>query len=703
MANPRNIALIGNPNAGKTTLFNLLTGLNQRTGNFPGVTVEKKVGFMSLPTGFQVKITDLPGTYSLYPKSPDERVVFEALTQPKDSLDYIEAAIVVADCSNLLRNLLLFTQVADLGLPMVLVLNMVDLAEKKGIQVDLSMLQRNLGVQVVAMNSRTGEGLEQLKQVVAFGLKARDLPFFDARSLAGPLIDKMKSQFDLANDYQAFQLAHQFEHVSQLGERQKQMLQSIRSRYDFNGLSFQAAETMQRYSVIKGLIADAIVRRSPKSPLWTTQIDRWLMHKVWGYAIFLIIMLLMFQAVFTWAGLPQEWIELGMAWLGNTLRTTIGEGPLADLMVDGVVSGLSGILVFIPQIAILTGLIAFLDESGYMPRVVVIMDKLMRRFGLNGRSVVPLITGTACAVPAIMSTRGIENRKERLITVFVTPFMSCSARLPVYTALIALMVPSMNVLGVFNLQGLVLFALYIIGFVAAIGTAYVMNLILAKDERSYLMMELPLFQWPKWRNIATEMYLKTQAFVFEAGKVILAISILLWAVASYGPGNSLEEASQQAQQLANVQKLDASQTQALIASYKLQASYAGIVGKWIEPAIAPMGFDWKIGIALITSFAAREVFVGTMSTIYSINQDTEDVATLTERLRGEVNITTGQAIFTPALALSLILFYLFAMQCMSTLATTYRETKSWQYPLAQLVYMTGLAYLVSWLVFSLLS
>jgi len=397
----------------------------------------------------------------------------------------------------------------------------------------------------------------------------------------------------------------------------------------------------------------------------------------------------------------MDLLDQAVANLNHWVKETLPAGTFNDLITDGVIAGLGGIIIFIPQIALLFAFITILEDTGYMSRVMFIMDRLMRRFGLNGRSVVPLVSGVACAVPAIMSTRVIDNRRDRLVTIFVTPFMSCSARLPVFSVLIALVIPVKRIFGIFQLQGLVLMGLYLAGVVMALLSALLVQNFIKKEQRSFFIMEFPVYKWPRWKNVLFSMYDRSKSFVFEAGKVILAVSIILWALATYGPSEKMAQAEIDAKTQATAQNLDSQTKDNLISSKKLEASYAGILGKSIEPAIKPMGFDWKIGIALITSFAAREVFVGTMSTIYSLGSESEDTSTITERMRAEKNPETGEPFFTWPLGLSLMLFYLFSMQCMSTLATTYRETKDWRMPVAQLLYMTGIAYLVSTIVYQL--
>lgn len=697
------IALIGNPNAGKSSLFNHLTGLNQKIGNFPGVTVDKKTGSCIMVEHVNAEIIDLPGTYSLYPKSQDEQVVFDILTNPQDK-NYPDTIIVVADASNLKRNLLLFTEIKDLGIPIVLAINMVDVAKRQGISINIEQLKTKLGVPVVAINARTGEGIDWLK-VATLASRVKQSPgFFNTSLFAENVIAELVAQLNISNPYVALLTAHMYEKMSHLSAAEKSIVKNTCQQHGFDSAALQAKETIARYQYLNTLIDEVVVQQNQKTvDTISKKLDQVLTHKVWGYLIFFATLFLIFQAIFAWASIPMEWIDLGISKLNGFLIDALPAGPAVNLLTEGLITGLGGVLIFIPQIAILFAFIAILEESGYMARVMFIMDKLMRQFGLNGKSVVPLVSSVACAVPAIMATRNIDNWKERMITIFVTPLISCSARIPVFTVLIALIVPEQYVLGIFNLQGLALMGLYLIGFLAAIITAKLMQLLLKSKDRSYFVMEMPGYKVPRWKNVGLTIVEKVKAFVFEAGKIIVAISIVLWVLASYGPGNAITEAAEKAKTIAKTQQLSPAQTTNLVASHKLEASYAGTFGKFIEPAIAPLGFDWKIGIALITSFAAREVFIGTMSTIYSIGADVENENTIVKRMQAEVNPKTGTIMYTPALAMSLLIFYVFAMQCMSTIAVVYRETKSWVWPTIQLVYMTGLAYLSSWMVFALMS
>ncbi|GAB3643511.1 ferrous iron transport protein B [Spirosoma arcticum] len=699
------LALIGNPNAGKSSLFNQLTGLRQKTGNFPGVTVDKKFGTWSVDPQISATVIDLPGVYSIYPKSLDEQLVTDILANPAH-VDYPDVAVVVVDASNLHRNLLLFTQVADLGVPTVLALNMLDVALKQSKQVNSVRLAMRLGVPVVRINARTGEGIDSLKKAVLGQLHQPTLPgklFFDPADDAAELIADTRAQYQLSNNYLALQYVIQHDGFTFLSRPQQVGLDTLITKHNFSEPTFQANETITRYKRIATVVAEAVTDQRPVGqPTWSQKLDRILLHPVWGYAIFGFVLLLIFQAIFAWAQPFMDAIDAGVAWLNGQLKDSLPAGPLTDLLTDGILAGIGGILVFIPQIAFLFLLVALLEESGYMSRVMVIMDRIMRKFGLNGRSVVPLISGVACAVPAIMATRSIGTRRDRLITILVTPLMSCAARLPIYTILIALVVPSQRILGFFNLQGLALMSLYLLGLVSALLSAYVLKLLLKTKERSFFIMELPTFKLPRWNHVGLTVYDSVRSFVWEAGRVILAISIVLWVLASYGPGDDMQQAEIRVRQQNT--SLNSEGLANRIASERREASYAGNFGHFIEPAIRPLGYDWKIGIALLSSFAAREVFVGTMSIIYSIGAGDEDGenTTIRERLQQERNPETGGPMYTPAVAWSLLVFYVFAMMCMSTLAATQRETKSWTWPAVQLAYMMILAYVSAFATYQLM-
>lgn len=694
------VALVGNPNSGKTTLFNFLTGLNQQTGNFPGVTVDKKSGSFKLEDQTKVELVDLPGTYSIYPKTLDEQIVQEVILDHSHP-QHPDVIIVVADATNLKRNLLLFTQIRDLGIPCILVLNMFDVARKRGMEIDLRSLSIDLGVKIVATNSRIGEGADELKNALSQKLTAAKSLFIDPSFLAEEAIIEAKRDFNLEQNYIAQQYLIQSDYIKFLSDSDKEKLNQIKSKHHWNTTEIQNKETELRFAKIDEIV-ERNLQRKKEAENTNQKIDNIITHPILGYAIFLVVISLIFQAIFAWAEAPMDFIEGSLGSLAEWVKGAMAPGILNDLLTDGIIAGLAGVLVFIPQIAILFGFIALLEETGYMARAVFLMDKIMRKFGLSGKSVVPLVSGMACAIPAIMSTRSIESWKDRLITIFVTPFMSCSARLPVYTILIGLIIPDDASWGFFNAQGLVLTGLYLLGFLAAVGSAFVMRMIIKAKTRNYFMLELPPYKWPSAKNVGLTIYDKTKTFVFEAGKVIIAISIILWVMASYGFNDEFNNAENivQAQMPENY---TAKQYDDQLASYKLEHSLAGSFGKLIEPAIRPLGYDWKIGIALITSFAAREVFVGTMSTIYSIGASNDDELTIRERLRTEKNSKTGGPMYTTAVGLSLMVFYAFAMQCMSTLAIVYRETKGWKWPILQTVYMTGLAYISALLVYQFFS
>lgn len=703
---PINIALVGNPNSGKSSLFNALTGLNQKVSNFPGVTVDKKTGTARIAPQLEANIIDLPGTYSLYPKSADEFVTYDLLLNPSGS-DRPDMVVIIADASNLKRNLLFCSQIIDLKMPVIIGLTMMDLAKKKGVEVDLAGLERELGVPVVAVNPRKNKGLPALKKNIEliaqekFGAPARD--FIENHALAPGVVDELNQIFPLSSDYAALHLAVNYEELTFLDKQKQAAIRAVLQKHNFNKTKVQGEEIMQRYARIKQIMHGTVVETDPlQQQLQTERIDNVLLHRFWGYAILLAVLFLLFQSIFWIASYPMDLIEAGFGSLSGWLSDVLPDTKLTDILINGIIAGLGGIAVFIPQIMILFGLITVLEDTGYMARISFLTDRLMRQVGLNGKSVMPLISGVACAVPAIMAARSIENRKERLITIMITPLMSCSARLPIYTIMIALVIPNKSILGVLSLQGLVMMGLYLLGFFMAILVAAVMKLFVKIREKSYFIMELPVYRSPRWKNVGTTMVEKAKIFVMDAGKVIMVISIVLWFLASYGPSRQMDAVHTKYEQLQS-QTTDSTQLADLdkqFESEKLGASYAGILGHAIEPAVKPLGFDWKIGIALITSFAAREVFVGTMATLYSVGDADENDATLREKMASATRID-GSPVYTLATGLSLMIFYAFAMQCMSTLAIVKRETKSWKYPIIQFIYMTALAYVCSLIVYHL--
>lgn len=697
------IALVGNPNSGKSSLFNCLTGLNQQVGNFPGVTVDKKTGSARIGS-ISAEIIDLPGSYSLYPKRLDEWVSYRVLLG-EDTDIKADVVVAVADASNLKRNLLFCTQIIDLKVPVVIVLTMMDLARQKGIKIDLAALERELGVPVVAVNPRKNKGVAELKKAIELTVQQAYKPpvrdFIDNKALAAAPIEELKSQFPQLSDYKAIHFLINHEQFG-FDQPTQDTIESIEIRNQFNHTRTQAEEILQRYSRIRSVMQQAVSEPDPlKKNLFTEKLDTVLLHRRWGYIILLGVLFLLFQSIFWLAQYPMEWIELGFAELSSVLSASLPANRWSDLLINGVVAGLGGIFVFVPQIMILFGLITLLEDSGYMARISFLSDRLMRSVGLNGKSVMPMISGFACAVPAIMSARNIENRKERLLTILITPLMSCSARLPVFTILIALVIPNTYLLGFLSVQGLVMMGLYLLGLILALVVSWVAKWFINIKEKSFFILELPTYRSPRWKNALTTMISKARIFIVDAGKIIMIISLLLWALSSFGPGNTMQRLEAKYEQLKAVPGADAAQLDKALQTEKLESSFAGIIGKSMEPAIAPLGYDWKIGIALVTSFAAREVFVGTMATLYSVGEGDDDGQLLKEKMKAAVR-PDGSPVFTFATGLSLMIFYVFAMQCMSTLAIVKRETRSWKWPAIQLVYMTALAYLLSLLAYQLL-
>ena len=698
------VALIGNPNCGKSTVFNQLTGLRQKVGNFPGVTVDKKVGTLSLSDGTAIQLVDFPGTYSLYPTSQDERVVLNILANPQDAL-YPDVVLYVADSTHLEKHLLLFTQIKDLGFPSLLALNMADEARKENIVYDTAALKKSLDVPVVSISARDGENFPQLKQALLSLLQqptATSRLFYQFSEKEKSVATAIQKYLNLKNPYQALLVAQNAGRLPFLNQQQRDKIQNAVQENEFNRLNKQVREVMQRYDTFTPILKKSVQRTTGSKRSLTEKIDDIVTHRFYGPLIFFGLMVLVFQAIYAWSSFPMDLIDAGFGNLNEWVKSVLPAAWYTDLLTDGIIAGLGGILIFIPQIAILFLLIALLEEVGYMARAVFMFDNVMQKFGLNGRSIVALVSGAACAIPAVMSTRTISNWKERLISIMVTPFISCSARIPVYTVLIGFVVPASITWGIFNAQGLAFMGLYLLGIIAALVSAYILKRLLKSEERSFLMLELPAYRMPVFRNVLLTVWEKVKTFTIEAGRIILIVSIILWVLASYGPSNKMALAENQAIELAQESNLDESTTADLIAAKKIEASFAGHLGKFIEPAIRPLGFDWKIGIALITSFAAREVFVGTMATIYSIGS-AEDEGSIRDRMAREKNSLTGKPTYDFATSLSLLIFYVFAMMCMSTLAIVKRETNSWKWPIIQFVFMTALAYFGSLLVYQLFS
>ncbi len=696
------IALVGNPNSGKSSIFNQLTGLRQKVANFPGVTVEKKSGMLQLPGGDKAKLIDFPGAYSFYPTSEDERVVLHVFANTNDE-NYPDAVVYVADLTHLEKHLLLLTQIKDLGLPCVLAMNMSDLAEKEGIRADVKKLTDFLKIPIVPVSGRLGTNIDLLKQAIANALseKSTSPPLYQPSEGEKQVIRRIQEELNIANPYRALLLAHHYRRLPFLEKEEKEIIADICQEERFQDIRLQISETMYRYGVFTPVLQNSISKAKEKQTL-TDRLDKVFTHRVWAPLIFFFVMFLVFQAIYAWAEQPMGWIESGFAFANELVKSILPAGWFTNLLTDGILTGLGGIMVFIPQIAILFFLITLLEEIGYMARAVFIFDKLMQQFGLNGRSVVALVSGGACAIPAIMSTRTIDNWRERLITIMVTPLISCSARIPVYTVLIGFAVPQGKLFGFLNLQGLAFMGLYLLGIGGALFSAFIFKKIIRSGDPSWLMLQLPPYRLPVWRNVWLTIWEKVSVFVTEAGKIIMVVSVILWGLASYGPTAKMQQAEQAARVIALQESLDETATADLIASHRIEASYAGHLGKFIEPLIRPLGFDWKIGIALITSIAAREVFVATMATIYSIGS-TDDEMTIHDRLAEARNPETGEKVYSAATATSLLIFYVFAMQCMSTVAVVRRETGGWKWAAIQFSYMNLMAYMGSLIVYQLMT
>ncbi|MEM6720948.1 MAG: ferrous iron transport protein B [Bacteroidota bacterium] len=710
------VALIGNPNTGKTSLFNHLTGLNQKVGNYPGITVDKKTGTTKLSKTQKAIILDLPGTYSLNASSADEKIAIDILDNP-ENVNYPNVAVIVTDVEQLKRNLLIFTQVKDLEIPTILVINMADQMKSKGISIDIPQLEADLKTKIVVSSSKQKTGIDSLKEAI------------------------------LNYDTLSTERCIPAEKIKQNTITDSTLLTSL-SALELKKV--QHHEAIVRYQLINEALKKSYKVDRSKASDTQAKLDRIFTHKFFGYLIFALLLLLIFQVIFEWSSVPMDFIDESFASLAEWTKEVLPTGMFTDLLADGIITGLGGVVIFIPQIAFLFLFIAILEESGYMSRVVFLMDKVMRRFGMSGKSVVPLISGAACAIPAIMATRNIESWKERLITILVTPFITCSARLPVYAILISLIIPNDRVFWFFNWQGITLMLLYLIGFAIALLSAYILHKTLKIKSKSYFVVELPNYKVPLFKNVIYTVVEKTKTFVFEAGKIILAISIILWVLASVGVNDTFKNAEtivaesiekngfNEIQKVAlenkisrykeslvaefttneksytQLQLLDSIASKTLefrnaliedeVAGMRLENSVLGVIGKGIEPVIQPLGYDWKIGIALVSSFAAREVFIGTLATIYSVGSESDDEEgnTIKAKMESEVYASSGKKVFTFATGISLLLFYAFAMQCMSTLAIVKRETKSWKWPMIQLGAMTVIAYVAGLIAYQFL-
>ena len=698
MSKTINVALIGNPNTGKTSVFNAITGLNQKVGNYPGITVEKKQGVCRLNHTTKAHIIDLPGTYSLNASSMDESVVIELLLNKNDK-DYPDLAVVISDIENLKRNLLLFTQIKDLEIPTLLVINMSDRMTSKGISLNIPLLEEKLKTKIALISTRENKGIDYLKTCLLDYRSLSKENCTDIHLIDEAYFGNLEKVFPDQSLYKLWLVITQDVNFAKVERKKVEDATDYKTQSDSHLKRLQQKETIKRYQYINQSLKETYAVDQSKATDYRSKLDRVLIHRFWGYIIFFIILLTIFQVIFDWSSIPMDFIDESFTNLSEYTKRTLPPGLFTNLLAEGIISGLGGIVIFIPQIAFLFLFIAVLEETGYMSRVVFLMDRGLRKYGLSGKSVIPLISGTACAIPAVMATRNIENWKERLITILVTPFTTCSARLPVYLILISLVIPEGTFLGM-GYQGLTLMGLYLLGFVMALLSAALLNRILKIQSKTYFVIEMPDYKLPLIKNVAITVFEKTKSFVVEAGRIILAISILLWLMASFGPGENFNEAEAIVKSQPKSQLLSPEELENEIASYKLEHSFIGILGKSIEPAIAPLGFDWKIGIALISSFAAREVFVGTLATIYSVGNNQEE--TIKNRMKAERK-PNGELLFDLPTGVSLMLFYAFALQCMSTLAIVKKETNGWKWPMIQLFSMTLIAYLSSLIVYQILA
>ncbi len=696
MSKSINVALLGNPNTGKTSIFNALTGLSQKVGNYPGITVEKKEGISKLDRINKGYILDLPGTYSLNASSMDESIVINLLLNKKNK-DYPDVAVLIADVENLKRNLLLFTQLKDLGIPTLLVINMSDLMTRKGISLNIPLLEKKLETKIALVSTRNNEGLDELKKLIINYRKLPTQPLISLRSINENYFKNLEKTFPDQPLYKLWLVITQDINYTKVERNNISNTSGFKTESSSSIKKLQQKETIKRYQYINGILKQALKVDHKNAKDFRSRLDRIFIHGFWGYIIFFSILMIIFQSIFSWSTIPMDFIDRSFVNLSSILGENLAPGVFTDLLIEGIIPGLGGIAIFIPQIAFLFLFLSILEETGYMSRVVFLMDRGLRPFGLSGKSVVPLVSGTACAIPAIMATRNIENWKERLITILVTPFMTCSARLPVYSILIALVIPVGSILG-FSFKGLVLMLLYLSGFIMALVSSFLYSKILKTKFKSYFVVEMPNYKFPLIKNIGLTVWEKTKSFVTEAGKIILAISIILWILASFGPGKEFIEAENILKQ--NHPSLSQIELETKINSFKLENSYLGKMGKLIEPIISPLGYDWKIGIALISSFAAREVFVGTLATIYNVQSD--KVETIKNKMASEKR-EDGKPVFNYATGISLMLFYAFAMQCMSTLAVVKKETNTLKWPMIQLLSMTLLAYIISLISYQILS
>ena len=673
-----NLLLLGNPNTGKSSLFNKLTGLNQKVGNFPGVTVEKKEGTINFKNNYFANVIDLPGTYSVNSFSPEEEVVSNILLE-KNKISP-DAALVVSDIENLKHNLLLFTQVKDLGIPLYLIINMCDVMEKRGIALDISTLEEELKTKIFLISTRNSIGIDDL---------LNEIPnIFDSDTSA--IVD---------NNYMDFGTIQKINNENKSSLFYKRWLLQINKISNLDDLKkIKHKEAVHRYRFINNKLNKTLNIDRKKAYDLRSKLDNIFLHPFWGTIIFMSILALIFQTIFTWSSYPMDFIDEMFSNLSNYTKAVLPEGVFTNLLAEGIIAGIGGVIIFVPQIALLFMFISILEETGYMSRVVFLFDKRLKKYGLSGKSIIPLISGVACAIPAVMSTRNINDWKQRLTTILIVPFMTCSARLPVYLILISIVIPD-NYFFIFNYQGLTLLGLYLLAVLMALISAFVFSKMIKSNLKNYVVIEMPNYKIPVLKNVLFTVYSKTKSFVFEAGKIILSISILLWILASNGPGDDFKHAEQiileKYDNKKNITELDYE-----IQSYRLENSYIGTAGKILEPILNPLGYDWKIGIAIITSFAAREVFVGTLATIFSVGS--ENVETIKEKMSYQRK-QNGQLLFNLPTGVSLMVFYAFALQCMSTIAVVKKETNSWKWPAIQFTFMTIIAYISALIVYQTLS
>lgn len=697
-SNPK-IALIGNPNSGKSSLFNQLTGLSQKVGNFPGVTVEKRSGSCRLDEYITAKIIDLPGTYSIYARCAEEKVTIDILGHPAHE-DFPDILVFIADASNLKRNLLLFSQVKDLGVPVVLALNMQDLAAQAGIKVDVEKLHEELNVQVVPINARSGEGLKDLKYILSNPVKKLCSPLYDVAPMAAKIIAEVKEKFGIQHNYQAYQFIQQGHFSTVLKQEEKAFLRKLKKQHHFRSADLQARETNGRYQLINKVIKESTTYTPSGLRLFLAKVDKWLTHQSWGYAFFIALLFVFFQLIFVLGNYPMHQLDQGFAWLSSQLQELLPEGMINSLLTKGIIPALAGVLVFIPHLLVFYTIVALLEESGYMSRLILLMDRFMRLFGLTGRSAAPLLSKAACGVPAVMACRSCSSWSEKISGIFITPLVNCSNRLPVYIILIALFIPYQTIGGIINLQGLVLLGMYFFSFIAAILSSWLLKLLTKRQEQDYLMMELPYFTTPYWKDILQIVKNSLMGFSLQAVKSLIPISIIFWVLLNFGPSSGPEASSQISTPVLQG-GFPISQTFES-PSAGLEGSYASHIGNFIEPVIRPLGFDWQIGLAVLSSFVAREVFVGSLATIYSHEAGTPSYSII-ERIESHLNPHTEDAPYALATVISLLVFYAFAMQYFNLLGRLLRNGASWWAPLIQLIYMTGMAYLSAYSVFNLLS